>query len=141
MPAGAQLHRERGTVDASAATVTTDQLDYSPGTTVVITGSGWEPGETIVLVLHEEPQLDPDLLLTAVADDNGDFTNTDLPSMRSMSASHLPSRPRDSRLVRRRRPHSRTRQTAAMAICKRVSSATMAPGTARQVHAAPWTVC
>src|SRR5213594_4937521 len=62
---------------ASAATVATDKLDYAPGQTVVITGSGWEPGETVVLILHEEPQLDPDLQLTAYADENGDFTNTD----------------------------------------------------------------
>src|SRR5437870_2850332 len=62
---------------ASAATVATDKADYAPGQTVVITGSGWEPGETVVLILHEEPQLDPDLQLTAFADANGDFTNAD----------------------------------------------------------------
>src|SRR5437667_186245 len=62
---------------AGAATVATDKADYAPGENVVITGSGWEPGETVVLILHEEPQLDPDLQLTAYADENGDFTNTD----------------------------------------------------------------
>src|SRR5881397_1627107 len=62
---------------ASAATVVTDKGDYSPGENVVITGSGWEPGETVVLILHEDPQLDPDLQLTAFADENGDFTNKD----------------------------------------------------------------
>src|SRR5207245_5297325 len=62
---------------AGAATVATDKADYAPGENVVITGSGWEPGETVVLILHEEPQLDPDLQLTAFADENGDFTNTD----------------------------------------------------------------
>src|SRR5919197_1538891 len=62
---------------ASAATVATDQPDYAPGQTVVITGSGWEPGEPVILVLHEDPELDPDLQLTAVADANGDFTNSD----------------------------------------------------------------
>src|SRR6266516_2391539 len=62
---------------ASAATVATDKADYAPGENVVITGSGWEPGETVVLILHEDPQLDPDLQLTAFADENGDFTNTD----------------------------------------------------------------
>src|SRR5437762_1249131 len=36
------------------ATVQTDKLDYSPGETVLITGSGFEPGESIKLqVLHE----------------------------------------------------------------------------------------
>src|SRR5437016_2698359 len=63
--------------DASAATVATDQTDYHVGQTVAITGSGWTPGETVVMILHEDPPLDPDLQLTSVADVNGDFTNTD----------------------------------------------------------------
>src|SRR3989442_412090 len=62
---------------ASAATVATDKPDYAPGQTVVITGSGWEPGETVNLVLYEDPAVDPPLQLTAVADANGDFTNSD----------------------------------------------------------------
>src|SRR5206468_4256641 len=62
---------------ARAATVATDKGDYAPGQAVVITGSGWEPGETVVLVLHEDPEIDLDLQLTAVADANGDFANTD----------------------------------------------------------------
>src|SRR5437667_6772026 len=63
--------------DATAATVATDQPDYHVGQTVGITGSGWTPGETVVMILHEDPPLDPDLQLTSVADVNGDFTNTD----------------------------------------------------------------
>src|SRR5882724_10361854 len=36
------------------ATVTTDRLDYPPGDTVIITGSGFTPGETVTLqVLHD----------------------------------------------------------------------------------------
>src|SRR5438094_190619 len=62
---------------AGAATVATDQPDYSPGQTVVITGTGWEPGETVMLVLQEDPPIDPDLELTAVAAENGDIINTD----------------------------------------------------------------
>src|SRR6266446_10399371 len=60
------------TAQAHAATVTTDQPDYHPGQTVTITGSGWEPGETVDMVLREDPPLDPDLGLTSVADANGD---------------------------------------------------------------------
>src|SRR5947199_8420756 len=62
---------------ASAATVATDKPDYAPGQTVVMTGSGWEPGETVNLVLYEDPAVDPPLQLTAVADANGDFMNAD----------------------------------------------------------------
>src|SRR3989449_7387413 len=65
------------TAQAHAATVTTDQPDYHPGQTVTITGSAWEPGETVDMVLQEDPPLDPDLALTSVADSNGDFTNMD----------------------------------------------------------------
>ena len=35
------------------ATVTTDKGDYAPGETVYITGSGWEPRETVKLVFEE----------------------------------------------------------------------------------------
>src|SRR5262249_39232260 len=60
---------------AGAATVATQYPDYAPGDTVVITGSGWEPGETVVLVLHEDPTLCPDRQFIAVggADANGDI--------------------------------------------------------------------
>src|SRR5262245_26195270 len=61
---------------ASAATVTTDALDYAPGETVIITGSGWQPGEAVLIELHEEPFTHPDRVWSLYADDNGDFTDT-----------------------------------------------------------------
>ncbi len=62
------------------ATVNTDRADYSPGTTVTITGTGWVPGEAVTLTLSEvnnfaDPH--PDRTLTAVADDTGNIVNTD----------------------------------------------------------------
>src|SRR2546422_4528124 len=36
------------------ATVKTDRADYSPGDTVIFTGSGWKPGEGVSLMLHED---------------------------------------------------------------------------------------
>ncbi|HET9794148.1 MAG TPA: kelch repeat-containing protein, partial [Thermoanaerobaculia bacterium] len=60
----------------SAATVTTDKTDYSPGDTVVITGAGWMPGETVSMLLHQDDG-DPDLTLTSVSDDSGNFVNSD----------------------------------------------------------------
>lgn len=59
------------------ATVRTDQSDYAPGETVTITGDGWQPGETVTLVLREVPAIDPDLTLTAVADESGHIVSTD----------------------------------------------------------------
>jgi Bacterial Ig-like domain (group 3)/Galactose oxidase, central domain/Immunoglobulin I-set domain len=60
------------------ATIKTDQSDYPPGTSVTITGSGWLPNETVQMTLVEVPDLDGDspISLTAVADANGNITNT-----------------------------------------------------------------
>src|SRR6187455_1214496 len=33
----------------SAATIQTNKADYAPGETALITGTGWSPGETVVL--------------------------------------------------------------------------------------------
>ncbi|HEX6907272.1 MAG TPA: hypothetical protein VF154_11730, partial [Terriglobales bacterium] len=58
------------------ATVKTDQSDYAPGTTVNITGSGWQPGETVTLTLAESPNLDTHPAMTAIADQNGNISNS-----------------------------------------------------------------
>ncbi|HEU5166639.1 MAG TPA: hypothetical protein VFU29_13910, partial [Chitinophagaceae bacterium] len=62
------------------ATVTTDRLDYPPGDTAVITGSGFQPGETVVLLVEhndEDPLgIDPQYHQpwTVTADNAGNFT-------------------------------------------------------------------
>ena len=63
--------------ESSIATVSTDREDYSPGQNVIVTGSGWEPGETVTLLFHEDvdPPIHPDKSLTAVADANGQILN------------------------------------------------------------------
>ena len=33
--------------------------EYAPGEAVIITSAGWQPGETVTLTLHEEPQPGP----------------------------------------------------------------------------------
>jgi len=63
--------------NSSGAVVKTDKDDYAPGTTVVITGFGWEPNETVKLTLHHDPMRANDTEVTAVADGNGAFTNTE----------------------------------------------------------------
>ncbi len=57
-------------------TVKTDQSDYAPGTTVNITGSGFKPGENVTLALVESPLLDTHPAMTAVADANGNISNS-----------------------------------------------------------------
>ena len=62
---------------SSPASVTTQQVDYPPGATVVIIGAGFQPGETVSMIIHEMPDAYPDFTLTSVADETGNFTNTD----------------------------------------------------------------
>jgi hypothetical protein len=61
--------------DPNIATVHTDKEDYAPGETVTITGSGWEPGETVAMALHEDPLVHGDRTLTAAADADGKIFN------------------------------------------------------------------
>src|SRR5207249_6562075 len=58
------------------ATIKTDKADYPPGTTVNITGSGWQPGETVTLTLVESPLIDTHGPYTTVADGNGNISNS-----------------------------------------------------------------
>src|SRR5690242_7270383 len=66
---------------SQTATIKTDQLDYPPGSTVIITGTGWQPGETVTLqVLHEGETGDNTTSgahapFTVVADANGNVTS------------------------------------------------------------------
>src|SRR5439155_10999767 len=69
--------RSAAVVVSSAASVTTDKSDYHPGEVVTITGAGWQPGEAVSLVIHEEPTTFGDVALSAVADASGHFANTD----------------------------------------------------------------
>jgi hypothetical protein len=59
------------------STVKTDKPDYPPGSTVTITGSGWKPGETVALSFLESPNIDTPGPFTAIADANGNITNSD----------------------------------------------------------------
>jgi Big-like domain-containing protein/PKD domain-containing protein len=69
-----------GDVSAAAsgiATVATDKEDYQPGDTVTVTGTGWDPGETVSLLFHEDvdPPVHPDKTYTTVADADGHILN------------------------------------------------------------------
>ena len=56
---------------SSAATISTDKLDYAPGRTALITGTGWQPGETVDIVMHEDPHTHTERRLSLVADNEG----------------------------------------------------------------------
>jgi YDG domain-containing protein/MBG domain-containing protein/galactose oxidase-like protein/List-Bact-rpt repeat protein/Kelch motif protein len=53
------------------ATIATDAGDYYPGQTVYLTGSGWQPGETVTLGLRELPEEHDSRTFTATADPFG----------------------------------------------------------------------
>jgi hypothetical protein len=53
------------------ATIKTDKDDYAPGERAIITGSGWQPGETVKLVFQEDPAVHDDYQLSVVADGEG----------------------------------------------------------------------
>ena len=55
--------------------VTTDKLDYKPGETAYASGTGWFPNENIVLNVHEEPVMHPDVVTNTTSDASGNFTN------------------------------------------------------------------
>ncbi len=59
-----------------AASLATSLLDYQPGQTATILGSGWTPGETVSLILQPNNPALPDITITAVADANGNFFNS-----------------------------------------------------------------
>src|SRR6266496_287457 len=63
-----------------AQTLTSDQADYSPGTTATLTGSGFQAGETVVVqVLHYDGTSDggeDHQPWEVIADENGNFTTT-----------------------------------------------------------------
>ncbi|MFB3915355.1 MAG: chitobiase/beta-hexosaminidase C-terminal domain-containing protein [Terriglobales bacterium] len=58
------------------ATIKTDKADYQPGEVVTITGSGWQPGESVTLHLEESPFVDAPPDMNAVADASGNIANT-----------------------------------------------------------------
>src|SRR5215212_6835209 len=60
--------------NSSPASITTDKVDYAPGETAVISGRGFQPGETVRLKIHEDPHTDLERGLDVVADADGNFT-------------------------------------------------------------------
>jgi hypothetical protein len=57
-------------------TVQTDASDYTPGTTVNITGSGFQPNELVTIQLLEFPLIDTHGPYTVQADSNGSFNDS-----------------------------------------------------------------
>jgi hypothetical protein len=64
------------TATTSGPAITTDKPDYQPGDTVAFTGTGFAPGDTVTITVHEDPTWSyPDRQFASVADGNGAFVN------------------------------------------------------------------
>ena len=64
----------------TAATLTTDKPDYSPGQHVTFTGIGWQAGETVAIDIYET-SVNPlywEGEITTIADASGNISNSDL---------------------------------------------------------------
>jgi hypothetical protein len=70
--AAARYTSLKQTLSVTGATVATDKPDYQPGDTVVITGTGWTPGETVALETVSGSFIWDS---TTVADSNGAIYN------------------------------------------------------------------
>ena len=73
----AQAITAGGSAASTSATVSTDKPDYPPFDTVTVSGTGWQPGETVSLLFHETPQNHQDRTITTVADGSGNIRNRD----------------------------------------------------------------
>jgi hypothetical protein len=71
----AQAIAAGGSAASTTATVSTDKPDYPPFDTVTVSGTGWQPGETVSLFFHETPQNHQDRTITATADGSGNIRN------------------------------------------------------------------
>ena len=64
-------------VTSSGPTLNTDKADYNPGDVVVVTGTGWEPSETVTLAFEKMGELNAPRTHLAVADSLGEIVNRD----------------------------------------------------------------
>ncbi len=71
------------------ATVKTDREDYWPGEPVTVTGSGWQPGETVTLTISEDADTHFDFIYSAVADADGHITNSEFAPIENETFHHF----------------------------------------------------
>jgi len=60
-------------------TIVSDKADYGPGETVVLTGGGWQPGESVLIVVNDDglnPEQPWQRDVTVTADDQGGIVDT-----------------------------------------------------------------
>ena len=75
--------------NSSNATVTTDKLDYIPGETAVISGTGWQANEMLDLLIYEDPYTNIERRVTAQTDSNGNFSGNYLVEDRDLNVTFI----------------------------------------------------
>lgn len=75
---GGEYVRSVVLVESSPATVTTDKAEYSQGERPLISGSGWQPNETVRIVRQEARPGHRRKAIEVVADEKGNFTSGDI---------------------------------------------------------------
>jgi hypothetical protein len=67
-----------GTPSASGATIASDKADYPPGSTVYLNGTGWQPGESVRIVVDDDGLQEQVFQrdVTVVADEDGNVADT-----------------------------------------------------------------
>lgn len=66
-------------IKSSPASITTGEVEYGAGEHVLISGAGFQPNEAIRIVRQEARPTHRRTFLKAVADENGDFIDSDIP--------------------------------------------------------------
>src|ERR687897_2962801 len=60
---------------APAPTIQSDQADYPPGATVTLTGSNWQPGESVNIVVNDDVGQTWNRNVNVTADASGNITD------------------------------------------------------------------
>jgi predicted RecA/RadA family phage recombinase len=58
------------------ATLVSDRPDYNPGMTVTLSGTGWQPGETVRITMSVDPQTHADVVIDSTADPEGNILDS-----------------------------------------------------------------
>ena len=75
---------------ATTSLIRTERRNYRPGQTVTVTGSGWQPGETVSLFLDQPSTAEPGQAFFVTADSAGNiFHNQSSPDVRDSDVTFL----------------------------------------------------
>jgi hypothetical protein len=73
VPGAAALAQDTGTTPAP--TIQSDKADYAPGELVTLTGSGWQPGESVNIVVNDDVGQTWNRNVNVIADASGNITD------------------------------------------------------------------